>query len=388
MINLSFWEQQSFFHHYDVVVIGSGIVGLTAALHLRKNNKALKIAVVERGVLPLGGSTRNAGFACIGSMSELLDDLQSRPADEVFALVERRWKGLLRLRQILSDKQLQYQPLGGFEIFKPEETAVFEKCMTHIEQFNRELAAITGEREVYSFASHKVSGFGFKNVAHIIFNKAEGQLHTGEMMKGLLALARREEIPIFNGIAIERIEEEQAGGVGLYTDQDWHFTARQVLVATNGFARRLLPDLALFAGRSQVLITKPLHHLPFRGSFHYDKGFYYFRDVDEPGRPGWSRILLGGGRNLDLEAEKTDQFGTTEIITNALSSLVKNVIAPTFPVEIESWWSGILGVGMVKKPIIEMVSPQVGVAVRLGGMGVAIGSLVGEEAAQMLLEAA
>ena len=48
------------------------------------------------------------------------------------------------------------------------------------------------------------------------------------------------------------------------------------------------------------------------------------------------------------------------------------------------WWSGILGIGDQKKPIIERVSPNVVVAVRMGGMGVAIGSLVGEEAAALV----
>jgi hypothetical protein len=36
---------------------------------------------------------------------------------------------------------------------------------------------------------------------------------------------------------------------------------------------------------------------------------------------------------------------------------------------------------------VQMMSPRLGVAVRMGGMGVAIGSLVGQEAAAMLLAA-
>jgi len=33
--NISYWEKSSFFN-YDVIVVGSGIVGLNAAIHLRK----------------------------------------------------------------------------------------------------------------------------------------------------------------------------------------------------------------------------------------------------------------------------------------------------------------------------------------------------------------
>ena len=53
-----------------------------------------------------------------------------------------------------------------------------------------------------------------------------------------------------------------------------------------------------------MLITKPLENLHFRGTFHLDKGYYYFRNIDQ-------RILFGGGRNLDFETEETTEFGET-----------------------------------------------------------------------------
>ena len=43
-----------------------------------------------------------------------------------------------------------------------------------------------------------------------------------------------------------------------------------------------------------------------------------------------------------------------------------------------------MGVGKEKKPIIDFVSKNVLAAVRMGGMGVAIGSLVGEIAAKKI----
>ena len=65
--NLSFWEKESFLNRSDYVIIGSGIVGLSAALHLKQREKGKKVTVLERGILPSGASTKNAGFACIGS---------------------------------------------------------------------------------------------------------------------------------------------------------------------------------------------------------------------------------------------------------------------------------------------------------------------------------
>src|SRR6185437_13405485 len=95
----SFWEKDTYFNNIDVAVIGSGIVGLNAAISLKSKYKKLKVVVLDRGLLSMGASSRNAGFCCFGSTGELLDDLKSHSENTVFSLVEKRWKGLLRLRK-------------------------------------------------------------------------------------------------------------------------------------------------------------------------------------------------------------------------------------------------------------------------------------------------
>ena len=86
-MNLSYWEQKSWFTNIDFAIIGSGIVGLSCALELRELHPEAKIVVFEKGTLPSGASTKNAGFACFGSMTELLDDLKIHSEDIVFSLV-------------------------------------------------------------------------------------------------------------------------------------------------------------------------------------------------------------------------------------------------------------------------------------------------------------
>ncbi len=219
---------------------------------------------------------------------------------------------------------------------------------------------------------------GFANVQHLIIHQAEGQLHTGKMMAALTALAREKGVEILNGINITEINPE-ANGASLVCNPGGTLFFRQILLATNGLTRRLLPHLSIRPARNQVLITKPIPGLPFEGAFHYDKGYYYFRNIDQ-------RILLGGGRNLDPSGENTDAFGTTPAIQEALLRILHEVILPGQKAPVESWWSGILGLGPEKKPIIEEIFPGITVAARLGGMGVAIGTLVGEKAAELLYE--
>lgn len=375
--NLSYWERETFFKDFDVAIIGSGLVGLSAALHLKRLQPELKVAVLERGTLPAGASTRNAGFACYGSMGELIDDLMHSSEDEVFAVVEKRWRGLQRLRQLVGDVHMDFEQNGGFEIFTEEEEDVFRECCERMPHFNRIVGAITGHPAPYMVADERLRDFGFRGAAHLILNQPEGQVHTGKMMARLLQLAAEAGIRIFNGIHIERLEDSSCG-VELQTNAGWTLRVPRVLVAVNGFARQLMPDLEITPARNQVLITHPIPGLKVHGCFHYDRGYYYFRDVD-------GRILLGGGRHLDNSTETTSEFGPNELIRSALIQLLKTIICPGQPIEVDAWWTGILGLGPVKKPVVEQYSRRIVIAVRLSGMGVAIGTLVGEEGAERLL---
>ena len=87
---------------------------------------------------------------------------------------------------------------------------------------------------------------------------------------------------------------------------------------------------------------------------------------------------------MDFEGETTTDLLQTEIIQNKLEQLLKEVILPETEFQIEHRWSGIMGLGASKNPIVEQLSNHVYCGVRLGGMGVAIGSLIGTELADLI----
>ena len=370
---ISYWERETFLPTAGVCIIGSGIVGLTTAIAIKERYRNLDVLILERGFLPSGASTKNAGFCCFGSITELVDDLTRMTESEVFALVERRWKGLHHLRSMVGDGHMEYEESGGFEVFKTKEE--FQEFESKMDYFNRQLEKIVG-KGVYTSNPDKITESGVKEVAGIIENKYEGQINTGKMMKTLMDHALHRGVRIFNGITVKQIHDT-GSQVEIETDQAGLLKATQLIVTNNGFAKSLLKDLDIAPARAQVLITKPIEGLKLKGSFHYDKGYYYFRNVD-------NRVLLGGGRNLDFKGETTTQFGLTPQIQESLEELLKNMILPYANFEIDMRWSGIMGVGPVKKTIVEQVSPCVYCGVRMGGMGVALGALVGEELAQLI----
>lgn len=368
-MNYSYWELKEWFTNIDFTIIGSGIVGLNCALSLRKNHPKAKIVILERGMLPQGASTKNAGFACFGSLSELIDDLKTHTEQEVFNLVDKRWKGLELLRKNLGDKNIDFYQYKGYELCESE--AFFEDCIAKKQQINKLLKPIFKDA-VFSISENT---FGFQKVHQkYIVNNFEGQIDTGKMAYQLLQKVQLSGVKILNNINVEKFIEI-GNKVEVKTNRIT-FKTNKLFIATNGFANQLL-DEDIQPARAQVLITKPIKDLHIKGTFHLEKGYYYFRNIN-------NRILFGGGRNLDFKTEETIKFGQTEIIQNELKRILEEIILPNTNFEIEHQWSGIMGVGKQKKPIVKQFSNHVFCGVRLGGMGVAIGSLVGKELAELI----
>lgn len=370
-MQLSYWEKERFFEQVDACVIGSGIVGLSTAIELKRQRPDWEVIILERGFLPYGASTRNAGFACFGSVSELMDDFGRMGESQTIALVERRWRGLLNLRQLLGDQSIGLENFGGYELFDDAER--YELAADAIEKLNDLLKAIIG-KQVYATKPSAVDHFGFKGFIGTIKNQFESQINTGEMMHALLKLARKEGVIILNGIGVDQVK-----GKCIVTTEGFSFEANAVIVTTNGFAKQLLPQLEVEPARAQVLVTEPIPGLKLKGTFHFDEGYYYFRNIG-------NRILLGGGRNLDFVGENSTNMIQTPIIQERLEQMLFERIVPYAKPKIEMRWSGVMGVGETRSPLVQKLDEHLYCAVRMGGMGVAIGSLVGKEVAALVLE--
>ena len=135
-MNLSYWELKTWLNNVDFTIVGSGIVGLSTAFHLKKKHPKAKIVILEKGLFPHGASTKNAGFACFGSLSEILQDLQSHTPEEVEKLVNQRHQGLQLLRQTLGDAAISYQQLGGYELFLEKDIRLYESCLDRMKEVN------------------------------------------------------------------------------------------------------------------------------------------------------------------------------------------------------------------------------------------------------------
>jgi len=346
---LSFWERKEYLNGIDFAIIGSGIVGMTTAIFLKKRFPSAKITILERGYLPTGASTKNAGFACFGSPTELFDDLQKNSEDKVWETFLLRYQGLQTLFSLVDKERVNYKPCASWDLLAKNQSDI---PVDFIDYLNSKTNFFIKESDVYSDDSLFANSFGFIGFQKAFKNRLEGSLDTGKLITELYKKTVELGIQTLFGINLESYTEA-INEVNLTTNFG-ELACAHLLVCTNGFTNEFL-KADLQPARAQVMITKPIQN----------------------------RILIGGGRNLNIEGETTEKFGTTDQIQDSILELLHKNILPTTVFEIDYSWSGIMGVGQEKSPIIKKVNNRVAFGVRMGGMGIAIGSEVGKKLANI-----
>jgi glycine/D-amino acid oxidase-like deaminating enzyme len=335
---------------------------------LKRKYPAAKIVILERGYLPSGASSKNAGFACFGSPTEIFDDLANSDENEVWNTINMRFEGLQELKDLVKNYDIDFQKKGSWDLIHDDYDQT-EISRDFIEYLNINCLKLFGVDKIYSEDNKVDQKFGFQSIKTSYFNKEEGQLDTGKLIKALHQISN--SLGITSLFGIELIEFEESMNKVILKSNVGEIQCHKLLICTNGFAGKFLGS-EVKPARAQVLVTSEIPNLPFKGTFHLDRGYYYFRNIG-------NRILFGGARNLDFEGETTTEINTTPIIQDALSNLLKSTIIPNIDYQIDYSWAGIMGVGETKKPIIRKQSNNVAFGVRMGGMGVAIGSIVGKE---------
>jgi glycine/D-amino acid oxidase-like deaminating enzyme len=374
---ISFWEHKNFIH-YNYIIIGAGITGLSTACAIKEKNPRATVLVLERGLLPTGASTKNAGFACIGSFTEKQSDLELMGQDAFLQLIENRWTGLCMLRKRLGDDNIDYQNNGGFELLRKRDVADREKMA----EMNTLLKPIF-QHDVFYEKPALASALGFNKemVSSVIVNPFEGQIDTGRMMQTLISYAGILQIKVLTGAQVEKVTE-LPNKVEVSVQSTFNrmtFTADKVAYCTNAFTKQFFPELDIEPGRGQVICTSPIDNLPFKGVFSFDEGYYYFRNFN-------NRIILGGGRNQDFEKENTTEFAFNETILKQLEFYLAEMIIPNQRFTIEHQWTGIMAFGKTKLPIVQQITDRQIIGARLNGMGIALGSKIADELSILLLQ--
>ncbi|MDG1044993.1 MAG: FAD-dependent oxidoreductase [Bacteroidia bacterium] len=371
-MNFSYWEKEYLISPSDYLIVGMGLVGLQTAINLKEKHPKASIAVIDRHGWGLGASTRNAGFGCFANVSEILDDLKYDTPENVYETISKRYHGLIKLQKKFGDHNIDYQTKGSIEIFTRKNKHELHEAIDSLQGINTILSRELDLDRVFTYKSKCL----LPGVIGTIHNEYEGQLNTGKMYRTIYRYAQSLNINLIGGLEV--LDWNGETQITVKTKQKIQLETNNLILCTNAFTPNLV-DEDISPCRGQVIVSEQMDQLPIEGLYHYDNGYYYWRDID-------NRILLGGARNYDSIGETTDKIETSDVIISELKRFMEEQITGR-PVSVEYQWSGIMGMGKSKQkmPIIKKLEPHVFLAARLGGMGVALSASVAEDILEMIV---
>jgi glycine/D-amino acid oxidase-like deaminating enzyme len=326
------------------------------------------VVVVERDFISAGASSRNAGFACFGSPSEIIDDAIQWGWDAAMETVQWRIQGLQLLKEYIPFSQIDGEQKDGFEIFQSQDAQILELVRDHWSTLSENCERFLGHFP-FSFTDDQ---WGFRDIQGVIRIKGEGVLHPAKMLDAWQDRCRMIGVDLVYGLTIDRVLLKE-GSVQI---RDLLVSPQHLIICTNGLTSSLIDGLDVIPARNQVLVTNAILDKPWNGSFHQRKGYVYFRNIGK-------QVLIGGARDLFKSQEYTDSLEVNEQIIEHLRDHLAGILGHA-NFTIAHQWSGIMGLGNGKGPIIKKIGSKSYVAVRMGGMGVAIGTAVGKRLSEII----
>jgi glycine/D-amino acid oxidase-like deaminating enzyme len=302
----------------DVLVIGAGLTGASAAYHLSDVvGSGARVVVIERGDPAGEASGRNGGnFELIpensvgvyeGLARERLAFLRRRyaglPTEVVQAESERQASlvmGLsLRNRDLLKQIVLReriecdFAPRGWLHLAstEEEEQGICDEVM---------LAAQHGQR-IELWSRRKIrQELGFENEFLGRFIPGDGTYHPFKYVCGLLHAALTAGVELYTHVRATGVASESADRHHVTTN-DGTMTARAVIVATNAFTSELFPELrAIRPHQSQVQVTELAPDRARGRVITCETGPAFFSQPRAGARQDFAPLLMGGGADRPM----------------------------------------------------------------------------------------
>jgi glycine/D-amino acid oxidase-like deaminating enzyme len=335
----------------DVAIVGGGITGCAAARVLAEGG--LRVRVHEARQIGSGASGRNGGFALGGGATRYDIARETYGADR--AREYWRWteRALDRMEELAGDA---LERPGSLRLAADEEERA--QIQSEYEALREDGFAAEWRDELPPPLAGRFHG--------AIFHPRDGSLQPARFVRGLAAAAADAGAELVEHSRVESLDS---------------LDAEQVLIATDGYGRGLLPELdeTIWPARGQVVATEPLAERLFDYPHYARQGFDYWQQLAD------GRIVLGGFRDFSIMSELTDEEETTSVIQDALSSFLRELVGYDPPVAYR--WAGIFGLTQDFLPLVGRVPARDGVWVAAGysGHGNVLGLACGELVATAIL---
>jgi len=346
----------------DVVIVGGGFTGLSAAAHLAK--AGVNVVLIEAQRFGDGASGRNGGQLGTGQRAwaeELEAELGFTRAKLLFDLAEEAKAHLLDFA-VSNDIEIDFMP-GQLSV-------VHKKRYVDAYKAHAEIMATRFGYERISFMDAKETAERLGTAVYFggTRDTGTGHIHPLKLALGTARVAAAAGVQLFEKTPATSVVSN--GGKVQVTTPTGTITADKALIAVNAYGGRLEPVSAahVMPIGSFIGATVPLGAdspvIP-GGESVDDSRFVvrYFRKSKD------GRLLFGGSETYTVSDPRDMQAAIRKQIVELYPALKD--------VEITHSWGGYVGITMPRKPFVREVMPNVIFAGGYSGHGVMLSNFVG-----------
>jgi glycine/D-amino acid oxidase-like deaminating enzyme len=343
----------------EVVVIGGGYAGITAATELAR--RGIAVTLLEAHTLGWGASTRNGGIVHAGYKWSAGQLIARYGADTGKALYQETLDSYALVRRLIDEERIDcdFREVGHLELaYAPAHAPELEHA--------RESLASVGVRSTVVSRDRIREEIGSDAYFGALAVEGSGLLHPARYFAGLVAVADRVGADLHEGVRAKRIRRERDGVFRVETERGT-IRARDVFVATNGYTDGVAPSLRrrIIPIGSYIIASEPLpadlaQELSPKGRAFFDtKNFLYYWHVSA------DRRMVFGGRASFMP---TSIDHTAAILWRGLLEVHPQLAGH----RIEYAWGGNVGFTFDRMPHVGRTKDGVTYAMGCCGSGVAL----------------